>query len=87
VREDDQRARSRYEVRAAGCNEGTATTSIPALGSIVLGFKLDSSGALTYTIQKKPFIVSESQISERDQRLDQRVPQVGPRAAAPSSKP
>jgi hypothetical protein len=43
-------------------DQGTATTSIPAIGEIVLGFNRDSSGALTYTIQKKPFIVSESQI-------------------------
>ena len=43
-------------------NQGTATTWVPAIGSIVLGFNLDSSGALTYTIEKKPWIVSESQI-------------------------
>ncbi len=39
---------------------GTATTDT-AVGTVVLGFQL-SGGTLTYTIQKKPFIVPESTI-------------------------
>lgn len=43
-------------------DEGTATTDTP-VGQVVVGFKLDTSAAtLTYTIQKKPFLVSDSQI-------------------------
>jgi hypothetical protein len=42
-------------------DQGTATTSTP-VGDVVLRFDLQPSGALTYTILKKPFLVSESQI-------------------------
>ena len=44
-------------------NSGTATTSVPAIGDIVLGFKFDPAQAtLTYTIVKKPFIVGVDRI-------------------------
>lgn len=43
-------------------NEGKATTST-AVGRIVLNFSLDpDQEMLTYTIEKKPFLVSENQI-------------------------
>jgi hypothetical protein len=45
----------------ANGDSGTATTSTP-VGDVVLAFDLQPSGALTYTIQKKPFLVSDSQI-------------------------
>ena len=45
-----------------GADKGTATTQVRAVGTIVLGFELDPGGALTYTIQKKPLLVPESQI-------------------------
>jgi len=41
-------------------DQGTATTSTP-VGDVVLSFNL-ANGSLTYTIQKKPLIVSDSQI-------------------------
>jgi hypothetical protein len=43
-------------------DKGTATTDVTAVGTIVLGFELDPGGALTYTIQKKPMLVPESEI-------------------------
>ena len=44
-------------------NQGTATTSIPAIGDLVLNFDYDPmKDTVTYTIVKKPFIVSENQI-------------------------
>ena len=43
-------------------DKGTATTSTP-VGSVVLSFNLDTSAStLSYTIDKKPFIVSASTI-------------------------
>ena len=42
-------------------DRGTATTSTP-VGDVVLSFDLQPNGALTYTIQKKPFLVSDARI-------------------------
>jgi hypothetical protein len=42
-------------------DHGTSTTST-VVGDVVLTFDLQASGALTYTIDKKPMLVSESQI-------------------------
>jgi hypothetical protein len=56
----DREHGTKYE--PANANQGTATTSVRAVGTIVLGFDLQSGGALTYTIQKKPFVVPESRI-------------------------
>jgi hypothetical protein len=56
----------RTKYQPSDAHQGTATTEITVfgktVGTIVLGFNLDSSDALTYTIQEKPSIVSESQI-------------------------
>jgi hypothetical protein len=49
---------TRYDPPSA--DRGTASTDTP-VGAVVLGFNL-SNGTLTYTIQKKPFLVSDSQI-------------------------
>lgn len=44
-------------------NKGTATTKVPAIGTIVLSFDLvPSSESITYCIISKPWIVSASQI-------------------------
>jgi hypothetical protein len=43
-----------------GANTGTATTET-AVGTVKLGFVL-SAETLTYTIQSKPFIVTEGEI-------------------------
>jgi len=43
-------------------DQGTSTTDT-AVGTVVLGFSL-ANGTLTYTIQKKPWIVPESSIWE-----------------------
>jgi hypothetical protein len=43
-------------------DKGTATTTTP-VGTVVLGFSLDpAASTLTYTIDKKPFIVPASTI-------------------------
>lgn len=43
-------------------NQGTATTSTP-IGEVVLNFDCDPTrDTVTYTIVKKPFLVSENQI-------------------------
>ena len=40
-------------------DKGTATTAIPVLGKVVLGFDLDAqSKSLTYTVLSKPGVVS-----------------------------
>jgi hypothetical protein len=45
-----------------GSNVGTATTST-VVGQVVLGFNYDPvKDTVTYTIQQKPFIVSDDQI-------------------------
>jgi hypothetical protein len=47
----------------AGANKGTATTDVPLVGTIVLDFDYNASNdTVTYTIVKKPFLVSASQI-------------------------
>jgi hypothetical protein len=43
-------------------DKGTATTDVTAIGTIVLGYELGAGDTLTYTIQKKPFLVSETEI-------------------------
>jgi hypothetical protein len=43
-------------------DQGTATTETP-VGKVVLGFDLDpATSVLTYTIQSKPFVVSDGEI-------------------------
>lgn len=45
-----------------GQNQGTSTTET-VVGEVILGFNFDESlKTVTYTIQKKPFIVSDDQI-------------------------
>lgn len=46
----------------SGADKGTATTQVRFIGTIVLAFERTTSGAITYTIQKKPGLVTESQI-------------------------
>ncbi len=43
-------------------NKGTATTSIPVLGKIVLGYDLQPNRDLTYTIIEKPGLAPEGEI-------------------------
>jgi hypothetical protein len=44
-------------------NKGTATTVVPAIGTIVVSFDFDPGDAtITYCIVSKPWIVSASQI-------------------------
>lgn len=44
-------------------NQGTATTKVPAVGTLELGFDLDPGKAtVTYTIISKPWIVTEDAI-------------------------
>ncbi len=46
-----------------GGNAGTVSTTVPLIGKIVLAFDYDPDACtLTYTIDKKPFIVAENQI-------------------------
>jgi hypothetical protein len=47
----------------AGADKGTATTVVPVIGTIELGFNYDAvKDTVTYNIIKKPFLVSASQI-------------------------
>lgn len=51
---------TKYE--PANANQGTATTD-SVVGKVILKFDIDpSKNILTYTIDKKPFLVSEGQI-------------------------
>ena len=44
-------------------NSGTATTSVPIVGKIVVSFDLDpSTNAITYCIVSKPGIVTEGEV-------------------------
>jgi hypothetical protein len=44
-------------------NQGTATTKVSFIGTIVLGFVFDpGASTLAYTIQKKPGVVLDNQI-------------------------
>ena len=44
-------------------NDGTATTKVPFVGDIVMAFNFDQpSSKLTYTLQSKPALVTESAI-------------------------
>jgi hypothetical protein len=44
-------------------NQGTATTKVSFIGTIVLAFNFDpGASTLAYTIQQKPGIVSDNQI-------------------------
>lgn len=46
----------------AGANVGTATTPTP-IGDVILGFNYDpEKDTVSYTIEKKPFIVTSNQI-------------------------
>lgn len=46
-----------------GANKGTATTNVPVIGTIELGFDYDSvKDTVSYNIIKKPFLVSANQI-------------------------
>lgn len=50
------------EYKPSDGNSGTATTKT-VVGDVVVGFDFDpSSGSIVYTIKKKPFLVSDSQI-------------------------
>ena len=56
----EQEHGTKYEPPKA--DQGTSTTST-LVGEIVLGFNFDPAKAtVTYTIQKKPFLVSDSQV-------------------------
>ena len=46
-----------------GALAGTVSTTVPLIGKVVLAFVYDGAACtLTYTIDKKPFIVAENQI-------------------------
>jgi len=56
----EQEHGTKYE--PPGQNQGTSTTPT-VVGEVVLSFNFDESvKTVTYTIQKKPFIVSDNQI-------------------------
>ncbi len=46
-----------------GADKGTVSTTVPLIGKVVLAFDFDPDNCtITYTIDKKPFIVAEHQI-------------------------